>query len=81
MARTSNRDALTLRDRALAVGSDNFIADSAIKRLAADSALKGRPDPRWLWQCAAILAMLSGAVAGAVMVRRSVAFPFSSVAL
>ena len=46
-----------------------------IKGPAVDSILKGRPDPRWLWQCAAILAMLSGSVAGAVMVRRSVALP------
>jgi uncharacterized membrane protein YoaK (UPF0700 family) len=46
-----------------------------IKGLGAESALKARPDPRWLWHCVAILAMLSGAVAGAIMVRRSVALP------
>jgi uncharacterized membrane protein YoaK (UPF0700 family) len=46
-----------------------------IKGLAADSALKARPDPRWLWHCVAILAMLSSAVTGAIMERRSVALP------
>lgn len=58
-------------------GSDltTSVLTLTIKGLAVDSVLKGRPDPRWLWQCAAILAMLSGAVAGAVMVRRSVALP------
>ncbi len=44
-----------------------------ITGLAADSVLAGGENPRWQRRCAAILAMLGGAAAGAAMLHRSVA--------
>jgi uncharacterized membrane protein YoaK (UPF0700 family) len=46
-----------------------------IAGLAADSSLAGGDNPRWQRRGAAILAILAGAAAGAVMVRYSVAIP------
>jgi uncharacterized membrane protein YoaK (UPF0700 family) len=46
-----------------------------IAGLAADSSLAGGDNPRWQRRCAAILAILAGAAAGAAMVRYSVAVP------
>jgi uncharacterized membrane protein YoaK (UPF0700 family) len=43
-----------------------------ITGLAADSVLAGGDNPRWQRRCAAIAAMLAGAAAGALLVRRSV---------
>ena len=57
------------------VGSENFSADSDNQRAGRGFRSQGETGPTWLWQCAAILSMLSGAVAGAVMVHRSVALP------
>jgi uncharacterized membrane protein YoaK (UPF0700 family) len=46
-----------------------------IAGLAADSFLAGGDNPRWQRRCAAIVAMLGGAAAGAFMVRYSLALP------
>lgn len=46
-----------------------------ITGLAADSSLVGGDNPRWQRRCAAILAMLGGAAAGALMLTQSVALP------
>lgn len=46
-----------------------------ITGLAADSVFAGGNNPRWLRRCGSILAMLTGAVVGAVMLRQSVALP------
>jgi uncharacterized membrane protein YoaK (UPF0700 family) len=46
-----------------------------IAGLAADSFLAGGVNPRWRRRCAAIVAMLGGAAAGASMVRYSLALP------
>ena len=46
-----------------------------IAGFAADSSLAGGDNPRWQRRCAAILAILAGAAAGAAMVRYSVAVP------
>jgi uncharacterized membrane protein YoaK (UPF0700 family) len=43
-----------------------------ITGLAADSGLAGGGNPRWKRRCAAVLAMLGGAAAGALLLRRSV---------
>jgi uncharacterized membrane protein YoaK (UPF0700 family) len=45
--------------------------------LAADSALVGGDNVRWGRRCAAVLAMLGGATAGALLLRVSVALPLS----
>jgi uncharacterized membrane protein YoaK (UPF0700 family) len=46
-----------------------------ITGLAADSSLVGGDNPRWQRRCAAILAMIGGAAAGALMLTQSVALP------
>jgi uncharacterized membrane protein YoaK (UPF0700 family) len=46
-----------------------------IAGLAADSALAGDSNPRWRRRCAAILCMLAGAAAGAVLLRFSLTVP------
>jgi uncharacterized membrane protein YoaK (UPF0700 family) len=46
-----------------------------ITGLAADSALTGGENTRWLRRCGAIVAMLAGAAAGALMLRQSLALP------
>jgi uncharacterized membrane protein YoaK (UPF0700 family) len=46
-----------------------------IAGLAADSALAGDSNPRWRRRCAGIVSMLTGAAAGAVMVRFSLTVP------
>jgi uncharacterized membrane protein YoaK (UPF0700 family) len=46
-----------------------------ITGLAADSVFAGGSNPRWLRRCGSILAMLTGAAAGTVLLRQSVALP------
>jgi uncharacterized membrane protein YoaK (UPF0700 family) len=46
-----------------------------IAGLAADSALAGDSNPRWRRRCAAIVAMLAGAAAGAALIRFSLTVP------
>ena len=46
-----------------------------ITGLAADSRIAGGVNPRWQRRCAAVLAMIGGAVVGALLVSQSVALP------
>jgi uncharacterized membrane protein YoaK (UPF0700 family) len=48
-----------------------------ITGLAADSRIAGGDNPRWQRRVAAIVAMLAGAVAGALLVIRSMSFPLA----
>ena len=52
-----------------------------ITGLVADSALAGGLNPRWQRRCAAVLAMGGGALAGALMLRYSVALPLCVCAI
>jgi uncharacterized membrane protein YoaK (UPF0700 family) len=51
-----------------------------ITGLAADSSLAHGENPRWQRRCAAVIAMLAGAAAGAILVRRSIALPLGIAA-
>ncbi len=51
-----------------------------ITGLAADSRIAGGVNPRWQRRCAAVLAMIGGAVVGALLVSQSVALPLFACA-
>ena len=51
-----------------------------ITGLAANSRIAGGVNPRWQRRCAAVLAMIGGAVVGALLVSQSVALPLFAFA-
>jgi hypothetical protein len=52
-----------------------------ITGLAADLALAGGDNVRWLRRCGAIVAMLAGAATGALMLKQSLALPLYACGL